>query len=301
MLVNEEGQGGESLGRSHHIRLIAGCGLLLAVVLCAACDLGQRGPLLDLPPRPENALTGTEVVRDIRSLDLEAREERIFREISHGNVPTWLRRLRPVVVRGDGGGREPQVTFWVTPDYLAVGSDADYFLVPLSPQTAQRIADLVGASLPTPSMVDAIWASAQVRLAPIRIGPNEDMTTMRYFERHDRLVQAQRRLLDVAPGAFVAGHKLDIVLSATLPANPGRVLRYGWHQPDGQPIQRLSSSRQDDWVAFSHGIRLVDRTILVNEVPRDLFDVLADPQLVSLLSREGVIPQVRYPTMGGKW
>jgi hypothetical protein len=96
-------------------------------------------------------------------------------------------------------------------------------------------------------MVDAIWASAQVRLAPIRIGPNEDMTTMRYFERHDRLVQAQRRLLDVAPGAFVAGHKLDIVLSATLPANPGRVLRYGWHQPDGQPIQRLSSSRQDDW------------------------------------------------------
>jgi hypothetical protein len=256
--------------------------------------------VLDLPPRPREAPGGTEVARDIRTLDLEAREERVFSEISQGNVPRWLRLLERVEMTGEVDGREHRVTFWVTPDYLAIGSDRDFFLVPLSPRTAQRIADLVGGSLPTPRMVDAIWASAHHRLAPIRIGPNEFMTTVRYFERHDRLVQAQRNLLRVPPGSFVAGHKLDVVLSATLSANPGQVALYGWHRPDGLPIQRLSTNRSDGWVAFSHGIRLVDRGILVDGDRMDLSDFLRDPGLALLLSDEGVIAAARYPVSRGE-
>jgi hypothetical protein len=125
---------------------------------------------------------------EVRDLDLESREERIFEEVSKGNVPAWLRRMEGVAISGVIAGCRHEAEFWVTPDYLSVGSDTASFLVPFSPGVAQWIADLVGASLPTPKMVDAIWASARYRLAPIRIGPNEHITTVRYFERHDRLV-----------------------------------------------------------------------------------------------------------------
>ena len=176
-----------------------------AVLLCLACDPGADAPLLDLPDRPDDAPGGAQVARDIRTLDLEAREERIYTEVAQGNVPTWLRQLGQVRLTGEVDGRKHQVTLWVTTDYLAVGSDSDYFLIPLSPQMAQRIADLVGGSLPTPRIVDAVWASAGRHLAPIRIGPNEFMTTVRYFLRHDRLVRAQRMLHGVPPGVLVAG------------------------------------------------------------------------------------------------
>jgi hypothetical protein len=270
------------------------------VLLCLACDPGARAPVLDLPHRPSDAPGGAEVARDIRALDLEAREERIYTEISQGNVPTWLRQLRRVEITREVDGRKHRVTFWVTPDYLAVGSDSDFFLVPLSPQMAQRIADLVGGSLPTPRMVDAVWASARFRLAPIRITPDEFMTTVQYFERHDRLVRAQRWLHGVRPGVFVAGHKLDVVLSTTLSANPGKVAIYGWHRPDGQPIQHLSTALRDSRVAFSHGIRLVDRGILIDGARRDLADVLRDPELAPLLSDDGVIAEARYSVLRGE-
>ncbi|MFC1575067.1 hypothetical protein ACFL5A_00270 [Gemmatimonadota bacterium] len=266
-----------------------------AVLLCLACGQGAQAPVLDLPPRPSDAPGGAELARDFRSLDFEAREDRIYAEVSRGNVPTWLRHLERVEITGEVDGRQHRVTFWVTPDYLAVGSDIDSFLIPLSPQVAQRIADLVGGSLPTPRMVDAIWASARVRLAPIRFDPDSLMTTARYFERHDRLVRAQRILYGVPPGAFVAGHKLDVVLTPTLSANPGKVALYGWHLPDGQPIQPLFTARADSRVGFSHGIRLVDRVVLVDGARRGLADVLRDPEFAPLLSEDGVITEARYP------
>jgi len=270
-----------------------------AVLLCLACGPGAPAPVLDLPHRRSDAPGGTEVARDVRTLDLESREERIFAEVSQGNVPTWLRRLRRVEMTGELGARKYRVTFWVTPDYLAVGSDDDYVLVPLSPQTAQRIADLVGGSLPTPRMVDAVWASARARLAPIRIEPDEFMTTVRYFERHDRLVQGQRMLYGVPPGALVAGHKKDVVLSATLSANPGKVAIYGWHRLDGRPIQPLSTILGEGWVGYNHGIRLVDRGILLDGARRDLSAVLCDPEFAPLLSDDGVFAEARYPVQRG--
>ena len=58
-----------------------------------------------------------------------------------GNVPPFLRTFVP------GRGRPlgaVKATYFVAPDYLAVGSDDDYFLTPLTPETAQKVADLLG-------------------------------------------------------------------------------------------------------------------------------------------------------------
>lgn len=270
---------------------------LFAALACLACYQPVPGPILDLPPRAPDAVDGAQVAAEVRDFDLESREERIYEEVSKGNVPAWLRRMERVAISGEINGRRHEVEFWVTPDYLAIGSDTTAFLVPLSPRVAQRVADLVGASLPTPRMVDAIWASARNRLAPIRIGPNEYITTVRYFQRHDRLVRAQRQLIKVPPGEFVAGHKLDVVVSAALADKPGKVAFYGWHKPDGQPIQPLFTNRNDNWVAYNLGVRLVHRRILVDGVVRDLLEVLSDPELAPLLSDEGVIENARYPSV----
>ena len=101
-----------------------------------------------------------------------------------------------------------------------------------------------------------------------------------------------------SPGALSAGHKLDVVLTPKLSENPGGVALYGWHRPDGQPIQPLSTCRMDGRPAFSHGIRLVHRSILVDGAKRDLLDILKDPELASLVSVEGVFRDPRYPTQG---
>jgi hypothetical protein len=273
--------------------------VLGAVLLSTACGPGEPVPVLDLPERAGDAPGGDEISREIRTLELRAREERIYAEISQGNVPTWLRQLRPVEVRGEVDGHRHRITFWVTPDYLAVGSESDYLLIPLSAQTAQRIADLVGGSLPTPRMVDAIWASADLRLDPIRLMPDDSMKTVRYFERHDNLLKGQRHLHDVPLGALIAGDKLDVVITSALSEHPGAIALYGWHSSSGEVIQPLFIGATDSLVTFSHGVRLVDRSVVVDGARRDLWDVLRDPELAQILSDNGVIAQPHYLAPGG--
>jgi len=256
----------------------------------------QADVTLHLPARAADALGGTEIARQLRDLDLKAREERVFREIAGGNIPDWLRTLHAVEMVRSVGGREYRVTFWTTSDYLAVGSHDDYFRVPLSPQTAQRIADLVDGSLPTPPMVDAIWASADLRLVPTPIAPSAEMTTVPVFEDHNWRVAVQRARHEVPTGALVAGHQKDIVLTPRLDAEPGRVAIYGWHRLDGQPIQPVYIGHSDHWVDYSHGIRIVLRQILIEGRARDIADVLRDETLADLVSGEGVIREPRYST-----
>jgi hypothetical protein len=255
-----------------------------AMVLCLACDPGADAPGLDIAARPADAPGGAEIARDIRALELEDREERIYAEVARGNVPTWLRPLQRVELTGEVDGHTRHVTFWVTPDYLAVGSDDDFFFVPLSPRTALRIARLTGGSLPTPRMVDTVWASARVRLVPIRLRPDEFIWTMQYFERHDRLVQAQRSLLRTRPGTFVAGHKLDVVLAASPVEGAADVALYGWHHTDGTPIQPLYHVPVDTRPHFSMGLRIVHRDIVIDGATARLEDVLHDPGLARLLA-----------------
>jgi hypothetical protein len=119
------------------------------------CLLPSKAPAqwLDLPPRPLASSNGSDFARSIADLSLEEREREIVAEVMKGNVPGSFRNLMPVTVT-DG---PVKLTFHVTPDYLTVGSDNDYFLTPLSPSSAQNLADRLGCTLPTPKMVDAIW------------------------------------------------------------------------------------------------------------------------------------------------
>jgi hypothetical protein len=251
---------------------------------------------LDLPARPANAPGGLEFIGRITALDLRSREQELFAQIISGNVPGFLRNLCPVQVTNVFNGRTNAATFYVTPDYLAVGSDEDYFLAPLSPNMAQKIAGALRCSLPTRKIVDLVYEHAEVRLEPSPIPPSAAMTTVLVFSNHNSTVRTQRReqLKSHPLGALVAGHKKDVVISPKLASAPGKVAIYGWHRTNGTPIQPLYLGHTADWVDYSHGIRLVQQRMLVNEASQTVAAVLADPSLCGLLSDEGVLSTPCY-------
>src|SRR5262245_2880482 len=116
-------------------------------LICVAPSVFAQSAVF--PPRTTNAPSGSEFVKQIESLGFTAREEAIYEQISSGNVPDFLRAFLPVSITNVSGGITNVATIHVAPDYLAVGRNEDYFLTPMSPNTAQRLVDRLGCALPT--------------------------------------------------------------------------------------------------------------------------------------------------------
>lgn len=241
-----------------------------------------------LPPRAKDAESGTAFARRIASWDRERREAAVVAEVRVGNVPAFWRNFVAVQL-GDAA-------IWVSPDYLCVGSDEDYWLAPLTPATAQLIADELGCVLPTRKIVDAIYRAAPLKLEPSAIVPSKTMTTAPVFTLHNETLHAQRwEALAAHPlGTLVAGHKKDVVITPKLATSPGRVAIYGWHRPDGKAIQSLYLGHAATWADYSHGVRLVRQAMTVTGVATTVEAVLADKERSGLLSDEGPIAQARY-------
>ncbi len=248
---------------------------------------------LDLPPRPENALSGTDFVTLITPMNLTNRENEIKNQIMLGNIPAFMRELKPVTVSATINSINH-----VTADYLAIGSDSDYFLCPMTPIIAQQIADLLNCTMPTRKMVDNIWSVATVKLSPSTIPPSAEMTTVPVFDQHNKTVKQQRAAyLATQPlGALVSGDKKDVVISNKIYAyTTKRVVIYGWHYTNGTPIQPLSGVHEDTYADYSHGIRLVKRDVIVDGATRDINSILQDSVLNPIFSDEGTIAVPWYP------
>lgn len=225
---------------------------------------------------------------------LAERETCIEREFLEGNVPTSLRNFVPVRVRRvDANQHVRTVTFFVLPDYVALGSDEDRIRVPMTPRLGQRLADRVACALPTRRMVDDIWAAARVQLEPVAFSPNEhDITSFDLFWRHDQRIERQRSA--ATSRGLVAGIKKDVVVSRRITSSPGRVVIYGWHRRNGRAIQPLYSGHVAHYVDYSHGVRLVHDCVLVDGEVMPLRHVLSDTVLHPLLSDEGPVRTSRY-------
>ena len=252
---------------------------------------------LALPARPADAKLGAEFAKSIAALERSEREAKIYEAVARGNVPEFLRKLSPVHTQIIRDGKTNSATYYVTPDYLAIGSEEDYFLTPLTPIMAQKVADLLHCSLPTRKMVDDIYTAATVKLVPSPIPPSPAMATVPIFIQHNLTVRNQRaeQLREHPLGALVAGHKKDVVISYKLLTTPSKVAIYGWHKPDGKPIQPLYTGHADTYADYSHGIRLVQLSMTVDGAEETIPKVLANPALASLLSDEGPLSQPRYP------
>lgn len=254
---------------------------------------------LKLPQRPINALSGSEFSAAIRdsSLSPAAREQRILAEVESGNVPAFYRNFLPVTDSLIVDDKLFVVKYFVAPDYLAIGSDSDYFYCPLTASAAQMIADQLKCSLPTRKMVDRIYQSAAVKLTPEPIPPSMRMITVPVFEDHNKLLHQQLERIGAKPGKLIAGNKKDVVLSNKIIAGDGtpRVVIYGWHKPDGKAIQPLYNGHKYDWVDYSHGIRLIQDQVYLNGRKTTLKKILKSDEFHGLLSDEGVINRPVYP------
>ncbi len=273
---------------------------VLAVVLSIGNGVANA-QRLPLPARSAGALSGSAFGASISALPRADREEAIAREVLAGNVPEFLRVLVPVRMGGLVQGTPKSLTIHVLPDYVAVGADSDYFLIPMSPILAQRIADSCGCVLPTKKMVDSIYFAAAVKLAPKPIAPSGAMITVPVFLAHNDSIRLQRwPLLGAFPqGRLVGGTKKDVIISnkiytALKPNVPRPVVIYGWHQLNGSPIQPVYNGHEETYADYSHGIRLVRDSVSVDGTVTTVSAVLSDPALSPLLSDEGVIAVPRY-------
>ncbi|MBN2447474.1 MAG: hypothetical protein JXO22_12150, partial [Phycisphaerae bacterium] len=244
-------------------------------------------------PRAADAPTGRQFLAEVAGMTYTAREARVSQEVLGGNVPGFLRDFVPITVSANIGGVPTTATYYVTPDYVCIGRDDDFVRMPLTPLIAQPIADALGCLLPTRKMVDDIWAAAPIKLSPQPISPTTtNIMLATTFFRHHEMVEQQRG--DQPLGPAIAGIKKDVVITPLLASNPGKVAIYGWHYTTGTPIQPLYLGHVDWYVDYSHGIRLVQQTMIVNGTEVSVADVLADPSLNVLLSNEGVVTNPSY-------
>lgn len=280
-------------------RLLAAC-LVLVLVATATAQT------LNVPPRPADALTGTQFTNVIRGTPsptsaFSDRENWIFYQVVSGNIPNWMRTLKPISVSSSGH----TATYYVTPDYLAIGSDQNYFLMPTTPLLAQRLGDRLGCTLPTRKMVGAIWTNAAVKLPPYPFDPSTyDILSLEVFGGENAAVRAQRDAQTNAQplGALVGGDKKDVIISSLIYSNlsggvPKPVVIYGWHRlsPYGSPYQGAVNVHEETYADYSHGARLVQMNLTVDGGANTVTNVLTSAALAGLLSDETIAPSFTIP------
>ena len=274
---------------------------LLLPVLLLLGTLSGYGQELKLKARAPGAISGSAFSASIRdtSISLEERERLIFNEIRSGNIPDFYRKLVEIRDTINIDGKKHTIRYFVSPDFIAIGSDEDYFYCPMRPQLAQKVANLLKCSLPTRKISDRIYQNALVKMVPEPIPPSPAMITVPVFEKHNQLIHVQRaRSMDSLPlGSLVAGNKKDVVISNKIFNDQGalRVVIYGWHKPDGKAIQPLYNGHNTLHVDYSHGIRLLQNTVWVDGKKTSVQKVLASETLHGLLSDEGIIAKPVYP------
>lgn len=254
-------------------------------------DVSEGSHVFPFAERPGNAVSGIAFVKAVRPVDFDVRETAIVEQFKRGNVPSALRMAQAILLAGDDDlGRRHSLVLHVMRDYLAVGDGNDALRMPMGPHTGQSIADSVEAMLPTARLSDHIHAAARMKLEPQPLTDNREAVAT-FFDHHG-LIQEQlgRPMGEV----LVAGIKKDVVVSNRLAERPNRVAIYGWHYPNGKPIQPLTTVHVDHYVDYSHGVRLVARAATLDGRPVNLPELLVESPILGLISSEGPLKSTKY-------
>lgn len=228
-------------------------------------------------------ITGSEFYKRVASANWRERDSLALHELLKGNLPTFIKKfVRIHTSINNSNGKTISAYYYVMPDYLSIGDGNDFARIPLTPMAAQKVADSFHCFLPTPKMVDDIYKQSSVKLEPVPIGTFRDSSPTMF--QHHNIIEDQRK----GRKGLIAGIKKDVILTDKLAIDkrPNRVAIYGWHKLDGQPIQPIYTGHINWYVDYSHGIRLVYRTIWVERRPMDYIAVMKDKFLRKLLCNE---------------
>lgn len=264
---------------------------LLFLIFCSfGCQSTKK--LTTSKAVPQISITGSQFYKTVAGVTREERENRAVSEILQGNMPAFLKKMHRINVSIFDSVHQKTIHahYFVTPDYLSIGSNTDFARIPLTPMSAQRIADSLHCFLPTRKIVNDIYNQAKIKPEPQPMYAFRDSAPT--FFHHHLIIEGQRRLQK----GLIAGIKKDVVISDKISrdARPNRVAIYGWHKLDGKPIQPLYTGHVNWYVDYSHGIRLVHRTIYVEDKAMDYRTVLQDPILKNLICDEVFCDMYRY-------
>ena len=193
-----------------------------------------------------------------------------------------------------------RIRIFVSADVLKLGNEQDAIRVSATHATAQRIADLLGTTLPTSLIADLVHQQAAVKIAPCLRQVSARTSVML---EQDACVT--KRLREAAPtwmGAEGAASTLgkDWVLTNRLLEQPGRSANYGWFDtraPNGVLWQPVGVAHNDAHVDYSQYLRLVRRDVEVNGRAMEIDEVLTHSELAWLLSKEGPLKVLRLPSV----
>lgn len=248
---------------------------------------------ISFPAAISGNLSGSQFYKIAAGFNWRQRDSLAVKEILAGSIPSFLHRFAAITtsVTDPATGKIVHAVYYVSPDYVSVGTNDDWARIDLTPMAAQKIADSLQCFLPTRKMVNDIYQSATVKLEPIPMYAFRDSTPTMY--QHHLIIEGQRK----GRSGLIAGIKKDVVISGrvTRDSKPGRVAIYGWHKLDGTPIQPLYTGHVNWYVDYSHGIRLVYRKIKVEGTWMDYVDVLKHPVYKRLLCNEADCDFYRYP------
>jgi hypothetical protein len=273
---------------------------ILVIILLIAVN--AQAQILKIRERKADAPNGSQFSASIKdtSIHLKQREKLIYKAIKKGNIPHFYRQLVKITDSALIEGKYAVIEYYVLPDYIAVGTDSNYFYCPMTPALAQRVANKLKCSLPTRKMVDRIYQNASIKLSPLPIPPTPAMVTVPVFIRHNNMLKQQRDSLSTTfiPGSLTGGDKKDVIISNRIynDTSAYHVVIYGWHKTStGKAIQPLYARHLGTWADYSHGIRLVQNKVWVNGKTTTIKKVLRSEYLSILLSDEGVISKPYYP------
>lgn len=245
-----------------------------------------------LQQETKTPIKGTTFYYLIKDSSWQAREAMELKLILDGNMPDQSRLFLPIKFKffDSTKGKYLQVKYFVSKDYVSIGTNSDYMRIPMTPVLAQKIADHYHCFLPTRKIVNDIYDQASVKIAPMPLTEARD--SFKTFYQHHLMIEKERN----GRTGIIAGIKKDVVLSDKIMSGPktNKVAIYGWHRLNGTPIQPLYTGHVDWYVDYSHGIRLVSRTINIDEKKYDYTDVLKSPHLRKILSDEDKNEFVRY-------
>ena len=240
-----------------------------------------------------DSLSVDSFLKKLSHLSLSEREDSLINYMSKGWMPAYNFSFKKISFEHkNASGKKIKVSFWAAPDYLSIGKNENFVRMPLSPQAAQVLADQFHCVLPTTKMVDEIYKTAKLKLAPIPLTEKRD--SLISFIAHNKLIKAQ--LVKKIPNEIVVGIKKDVVQSTAVlnHPKPNRVVIYGWHKLDGKPIQPLFAGHVDWYVDYSHGIRLIYEKMLINNKIYFVKDVLNNPELAETICDDTICSMMRY-------
>ena len=228
--------------------------------------------------------------QDLPEQPCEAREEAFLAAIEAGDFD-------PIMWTPLGVGLETGQDL-----LLQVASDAlkiEGIRITVNMTTMQKIVDVLGHAFPTSKISDLVRQHADVIIGACTQNPDSKMAYTSRMIQHSQAVDAK---LSGKVGLPCTVGK-DWVLSNKLVDAPDKSANYGWHDaaaaytsPGGLKLWQNLGTVHDRWhVDYSQVVRLISRNCLLNGEPRDLMELLQDPEIAKLLSYEGTLKLVRMP------